>query len=452
MSEFYLEYVGHACLLFTAGEEKIITDPWFTNPVMANSWYHVPRYSRTINELPTLDYIYVSHEHADHLDLPALRSLTSDATIIIPAFGDEKMEQTLHEGDLSQRVVALADGEEFTTRGGATLVIYIADTGSKDSSLVVKYSDTCVYNNTDNWISPKKMAMIGNKWDVDIAFQCYAGVGSFPSYMMWPLEYRVQRGDEKKIELFNRMKATLLALQPNTMVPFGASFGYLRQETLWLNKICATDPNECKDWLSSEGVQIPVSLMDHGDFWSKSKGVYPGKIKHSLAINDETIEEYSNFYAKTIAKKTAEEAVDEKYLALNDEMFCDYLNAWVASETHRFRDQPLSIQFNITGKHGAVWAVDFASDTDIVSKIMPALPNLYLSFSDAEVFNGLLHRHYSLTDLYLSSRMQMNRYPYDTYHKEFFDSFFWWSEGEQVEANRIKADAVGSCWQKGLVQ
>jgi hypothetical protein len=296
------------------------------------------------------------------------------------------------------------------------------------------------------------MAMIGNKWDVDIAFQCYAGVGSFPSYMMWPLEYRVQRGDEKKIELFNRMKATLLALQPNTMVPFGASFGYLRQETLWLNKICATDPNECKDWLSSEGVQIPVSLMDHGDFWSKSKGVYPGKIKHSLAINDETIEEYSNFYAKTIAKKTAEEAVDEKYLALNDEMFRDYLNAWVASETHRFRDQPLSIQFNITGEHGAVWAVDFASDTDIVSKIMPALPNLYLSFSDVELFNGLLHRHYSLTDLYLSSRMQMNRYPYDTYHKEFFDSFFWWSEGEQVEANRIKADAVGSCWQKGLVQ
>ena len=88
MSELTVEYVGHACLLIAADDEHLITDPWFTNPVMANSWYHVPRYARTIQELPDLNYIYVSHEHADHLDIPALRQLTPSATIIIPAFGD----------------------------------------------------------------------------------------------------------------------------------------------------------------------------------------------------------------------------------------------------------------------------------------------------------------------------------------------------------------------------
>lgn len=447
MSELSLEYVGHACLLFSGGGENIITDPWFSNPVMANSWYHVPRYSRTIADLPKLDYIYISHEHADHLDIPALRQLSDDATIIIPAYGDGKMEQTLAEANLNQPVIALADGEVFTTKGGVTLVIYVADTGSKDSSLVVKYGDTCIYNNTDNWITPGKMAKIGEKWDVDIAFQCYAGVGSFPSYMLWPLDYRIERGNAKRIELFRRMKDTIIALKPKTIVPFGASFGYLRQETLWLNKVCASSPIECRDWLKSEGVEIQVALMDHGDHWSKAKGVHPGSVRHSLAITDDTIEEYSIFYAQTIAGKRAEETVDPKYLSLNDEMLGDYLRAWVAAEKHRFKDEPLSIQFNITGKHGTVWAVDLASEDEIVSKSMPAQPNLYLSFSATELFNGLLHRHYTLTDLYLSSRMQMNRYPYDTYHKEFFDSFFWWSEGKQIEANRNKANAIGSCWQ-----
>ena len=86
MTDFAVEYVGHACLLLNIDSEHIITDPWFTNPVMANSWYHVPKYARSIDQLPPLDYIYVSHEHADHLDIPALRQLTPDATVIVPDF------------------------------------------------------------------------------------------------------------------------------------------------------------------------------------------------------------------------------------------------------------------------------------------------------------------------------------------------------------------------------
>ena len=198
MTDFAVVDVGHACLLLNIDSEHIITDPWFTNPVMANSWYHVPKYARSIDQLPPLDYIYVSHEHADHLDIPALRQLTPDATVIVPDFGDGKLERTLADVNLSQPVVALADGEIFETRGGAKLSLYLADTGSKDSSLIAAKGDTCVYNHTDNWITPAKMSQIGKQWPVDIAFQCYAGVGSFPSYMLWPLEHRVELGAAKR--------------------------------------------------------------------------------------------------------------------------------------------------------------------------------------------------------------------------------------------------------------
>ena len=452
MSEVTVEYVGHACLLIAADDEYLITDPWFTNPVMANSWYHVPRYARTIQELPDLNYIYVSHEHADHLDIPALRQLTPSATIIIPAFGDGKLEKTLEDAELSNQVVALNDGEVFRTAGGISLALYFADTGSKDSSLVLEKNGTCIYNNTDNWMTPSKMKEIADRWDVDIAFQCYAGVGSFPSYMLWPLNHRVELGAAKKAQLFERMKETLLALRAKTMVPFGASFAYLRPETLWLNDVCATDPEECRQWLIDQGVKIPISLMDHGDQWAVSTGVKKGAIRHSLTITPQTIEEYSQYYAKIIEKKRLEEGVDKAYLELNDIMLGEYLRGWVDADGDRFCENPISIQFSISGNQGIIWTVDFGAESQTVSKKILPRPNLFLSLTDVELFNGLVHRYYSLADLYLSSRIQMNRYPYETYHKVFFDSFFWWQDGVQVARNRERALEVGSDWQIGLIK
>jgi L-ascorbate metabolism protein UlaG (beta-lactamase superfamily) len=447
-----VEYIGHACLLLEAGGERIITDPWFTDPVMANSWYHVPAFSRGLGELPHLDYIYISHEHADHLDIPALRQLDEDATIVIPAYGDGKMEATLAAAGLKQTVVTLADGEELVTPGGATLALYFADTGSKDSSLIVAHGDGCVYDHTDNWITPEKMARIGERWDVDIAFQCYAGVGSFPSYMLWPLDYRIAVGDSKKLQLFERMKKTAEALRPKALVPFGASFGYLRPETLWLNKVCATSPTECREWLEEQGVEIPVVLMDHGDIWTVEDGVQAGTVKHPLEITDETIEEYCAHHAQTIERVRAAESIDDRYLALNDRMLGQYLKRWVDVEGAHFVADPLSIQFNVSGAHGTTWTVDFAAEEQIVTKAIPAQPNLFLSLTETELFNAMVHRHYSLTDLYLSSRIQMNRYPYETYHKRFFDSLFWWDEQAAIEENRALASEVGESWTRGMIE
>ena len=449
MTDIDLEYVGHSCLLITAGKDRIITDPWFTNPVMANSWYHVPRFSRDLDTLPEVNYIYISHEHADHLDIPALRKLPGSATIVIPGFDDNKLKRTLVRANLPQSITALADGEEFTTANGTTLAIYFCDTGSNDSSLIVSNDGTCVYDHTDNWMSPKKMGEIGRRWNVDIAFQCYAGTGSFPAYMLWPLDYRVELGKAKKIQLFERMKATLMALRPEMIVPFGASFGYLRPETLWLNKVCATDPDECGEWLRDQGVDIAVAAMDHGDVWSKEAGIQHGAARFSTTITDEMIAEYSAYYGDVIEAKRAEESVKRRFLELNDQMLGDYLKAWVSAEGRKFVGDPLTIQFGISGATGIFWSVDFGSTDGIVSKALPAMPNLFLDFTNVELFNALVHRHYSLTDLYLSSRIQMNRYPYDTYRKEFFDSFFWWDDSAQIEANRNKADEIGDFWQPG---
>ena len=171
-----------------------------------------------------------------------------------------------------------------------------------------------------------------------------------------------------------------------------------------------------------------------------------------MTITPQTIEEYSQYYAKIIEKKRLEEGVDKVYLELNDIMLGEYLRGWVDADGDRFCGNPISIQFSVSGNQGIIWTVDFGAENQTVSKKILPRPNLFLSLTDVELFNGLVHRYYSLADLYLSSRIQMNRYPYETYHKVFFDSFFWWQDGAQVARNRERALEVGSDWQIGLIK
>ena len=436
-SELKVEYVGHACLLVEAQGERFLTDPWFTNPVMANSWYHLPKYSREITEIPPLDFIYVSHEHADHLDIPALRQLTPEATILFPKYHDGMMLATLQKARLTQKLLALEDGEVFTTPQGNKLCINFSDTGAKDSSLVLTDGETCIYNHTDSWFTPGKMKKIGEKWNIDLAFQCYAGTGSFPSYMLWPLEYRIEVGKKKAIQLFERMRQTIEALSPKAYVPFAASFGYLRPENIWLNKIASTTPAECVEWLASQGTKTPSVVLNHGDTWTKNQGANKGKVSHSIVITEREIEEYSKYWAHTIELKRQEEVVHPSLLPHLGEMFKNYLVAWASKEQGKFKNEKLKFRFNVAGDHDASWSVDFSKENDFVTKSVPYQPDVYLVLTETEVCNALLRRHYTFDDLYNSARIQMNRYPYNKYHQNFYDSFFGgWDDTKEITTNQ----------------
>jgi phosphoribosyl 1,2-cyclic phosphodiesterase len=60
--------VTHSCHLIEIGGKTILTDPWFTKK---------PHYDQgepiafTIDELPALDAVLITHAHYDHCDLDA---------------------------------------------------------------------------------------------------------------------------------------------------------------------------------------------------------------------------------------------------------------------------------------------------------------------------------------------------------------------------------------------
>ena len=75
-----LLYVGHATVLIELDGVRLLTDPVLRSRV----WHLRRRVPLDTDELGRIDAALVSHVHFDHFDLPSLRLLGTDVTVVVP--------------------------------------------------------------------------------------------------------------------------------------------------------------------------------------------------------------------------------------------------------------------------------------------------------------------------------------------------------------------------------
>jgi L-ascorbate metabolism protein UlaG (beta-lactamase superfamily) len=69
VSDLTVTRIGHSCHLLRIGGRTLLTDPWFTVTPTYDPGEHV---ALTVDRLPGLDGVLITHEHYDHCDLDAL--------------------------------------------------------------------------------------------------------------------------------------------------------------------------------------------------------------------------------------------------------------------------------------------------------------------------------------------------------------------------------------------
>src|SRR5919109_597610 len=69
--------ISHASVIVKCGQVQIWSDPWLVSKVFNNSWSLFPEPVFENDMLEAIDYIWISHEHPDHFNIPTLRSLPS---------------------------------------------------------------------------------------------------------------------------------------------------------------------------------------------------------------------------------------------------------------------------------------------------------------------------------------------------------------------------------------
>ncbi|MGI9512394.1 MAG: MBL fold metallo-hydrolase [Anderseniella sp.] len=82
-------WIGHATVLVQTGGVNILTDPFFSlraSPIQFAGPKRVRHPGIALKDLPPIDLVLLSHNHYDHMDLPALRKLVRhhQASIITP--------------------------------------------------------------------------------------------------------------------------------------------------------------------------------------------------------------------------------------------------------------------------------------------------------------------------------------------------------------------------------
>ena len=89
-------WIGHSTLLLQMGGLTFLTDPiWLKipSPIPPLGPRRFVPPAMAINELPTIDFIMISHNHYDHLDLPTLRLLAARnrQTLFLVPIGNAKL-------------------------------------------------------------------------------------------------------------------------------------------------------------------------------------------------------------------------------------------------------------------------------------------------------------------------------------------------------------------------
>ena len=80
-----LKLVGHASLLATLGDVRVLSDPWWVGPCFGAQWWLYPPADVPSVESVKIDYVYVSHGHHDHFHPATLKSPPRTFRVLVSA-------------------------------------------------------------------------------------------------------------------------------------------------------------------------------------------------------------------------------------------------------------------------------------------------------------------------------------------------------------------------------
>lgn len=95
-SDLTIRWLNHAAVYIEANGISFITDPWLFGPAFMTGWWlNEPSTLDSIELLKEVDYIYISHNHPDHLHPETLRLVSKDKKIIVGEFETKSTEKYL---------------------------------------------------------------------------------------------------------------------------------------------------------------------------------------------------------------------------------------------------------------------------------------------------------------------------------------------------------------------
>jgi len=268
-----IRFVSHASFSVESNETTLLCDPWLFGKAFNEGWALLSPAATVPWE--RINYIWISHQHPDHLHFPTLRSLAPQ---------HRKHLIMLYQKHASQRILRVFRGLGYSNvqelrlnrwtllRGG--LEVMCGSVGSVDSWIAIRAEGITLLNLNDCVIEPGHLVGISK-----LVGKVTVLLTQF-SFANWIGNHVDELGevDSKLQDLRFRVEF----LKPDVTIPFASFIYFCNQENCWMNDFTIT-PQRIAD-LGLPG----VNFMYPGDEWDSDVRIFRsaeaiGKYMHDIS-------------------------------------------------------------------------------------------------------------------------------------------------------------------------
>jgi len=424
-----ITYLGHAGFCVETKETIIIMDPWLS-PYGAfdSAWFQYPKnhhmgdYVRDLmNHSPKKKYIYISHEHKDHFDLPFLKTIQNrDFSIILGAFHREIVKENLErEHYQCKEIISLKNNEELCLPD-ATITLFLIDAELESDSTILLQTKSHKFLNMNDCKLHEKLPEIINKYkEIDVFAAQYSGAIWHPTcYDYTKKQYEKISANKKHIK-FELTARAIETLKPKFYFPSAGPACFLDPLLLPINfeklnifprakELIAYLDTRCKDSLSQWPEIFP------GDTLDVSQGKFIKLAKDR--VDEKDFKKYLKGYAKEYETYFHNRTLE------NNKINPEKVFLGLRADLEKKIDQLHLVHTEITTplywqieEYPKLYCINFHEKTlSVVDGIVDA-NNFYHIKAPAWQVNKVLTKEMNWPDFALTFRVKLARNP-DVYH------------------------------------
>jgi L-ascorbate metabolism protein UlaG (beta-lactamase superfamily) len=168
MTTLTITRIGHSSALIDFAGYQVLTDPWFSERF---GYYHGEPYGITLENLPHLDGVVVSHGHYDHYDMQAFKAYPDKQ---VPMAVKRGIAQTARKVGFTN--VIEMDAWETTAFGPITVTAAPGKHGVPEITYMLQANGFTVYFGGDTLLIPELSEIPQRFGRVDVALLAINGL------------------------------------------------------------------------------------------------------------------------------------------------------------------------------------------------------------------------------------------------------------------------------------
>jgi UDP-MurNAc hydroxylase len=416
-------YYGQACTLIEVGGVTILTDPWLTEGAYFGTWFHTHLLADagvTPETFPKdIDYLFLSHEHQDHVDPATLSHFSPQIPVLLCRFPTPRFRQYVEELGF-RNIHEIPPGREVALEEGVKVTALATAEYTNDSALLVEGEGCRLLNETDCKLGYADLARLG-RLGIDIGFYMFSGANWYPMMYDYPEEVQRELVRRRRRALLQSLVQRVKVTRPRLAVPAAGPCTVLDPDLLWLNSEARgifIDPEEAVAALQRARLPTEPLFMAATDVWDSQSGLERCAPAALRVPREAYIRGAAARMASAIrARRAAEPAAGSDL----PERLADHFNRLVGAQTPAVRHRiDARLALAVTGPRGGAWTVDFTgAGPDYVRDGAAPDWTYKLEVEDTLLYPFLTGRMRFFEDLLLSLRIRCARRP-DAYNEPLY--------------------------------